>query len=161
MLPTNTCLQDCPLAGSWEKELWALGMFCLIRAVVYACGLWSHHASLIRVYANSVIYGGRLFLLWSLSSLSQDCRHCIPMWLTPVRILDIKTLMSFPGWQHFIPVVTWHCWESSMAPSSSPERHHLGACTCSLLVFASCTFPFADFQLGSFSCSAPQLHLWA
>lgn len=38
-----------------------------------------------------------------------------------------------------------------MAPSSSPGRHHLGACTCSLLVFAPCTFPFADFNWDPFA----------
>lgn len=40
----------------------------------------------------------------------------------PMQTVDPETWVSIPAWQHFICVVTHHCWENEVLPQDSPVR---------------------------------------
>lgn len=71
-------------------------------------------------------------------------------WLTPNKILGTTGHVSFPGWQHFPPVVTHHCWDNEMLF----KPLHCARTTVSWCLVSpglSVSFAFVDFSLYLFT----------
>lgn len=78
---------------------------------------------------------------------SRDCPHDHPK----IKTLGAESLMSFPGWQHFIRVVTT-CWGIKHV-ASLREDPTLGGSHLVTPALASCAFPLAHFASLGFTAT--------
>lgn len=118
MFPRKVCLQDWPLASSWEMNSepleysgWFKNKQKNKKLLWFVClGPWAarYHFDRI-VYANSVVCGEWLFLLWEagvwIAKLShRGASYICDCWPPTPHLetnLDEKALVSCPRWQHF------------------------------------------------------------
>ena len=83
--------------------------------------------------------------------LETEVCHMEPRYGAPVKTLETKTQVSFPGWQYSIHIVTHHCQKSGSVHDSTERRQVEAPCFELSWTPPAGSLPLADFNLYSFT----------